>query len=342
MGIIPIKSYLGLDISDLSLRIIQLKRKYKKISLSSFNEIRLEEGIIKDGKIIDQDRVVESLNILLKKPQGEKINTNMVVACLPEQKSFIKLIQFSTSSQNIDQALEKEIVKHFPYSIDEIYYDKQIIDIQNNQRYSVLVSACPKKIVDSYLSVLEKAELDPTALEVESQTLARSLISEKSSLSDVFLIIDIGLNRSTFTIANKSIIYSSFSSDKINGNSLTAAIVEELGISIKKAEEIKKSTGFKLREIKKSKDIFMNMIFEVINTNLDYFQENYSYLSIKKIILSGGGAYVKELPKLIENQIKIKTKLGNHWINIPDLPVKDNLSYSTVIGLALRDYLLDI
>jgi len=44
----------GLDISDLSLKIVKLKKKGKFFSLASFGEFPIKKGIIEKGEIKDQ------------------------------------------------------------------------------------------------------------------------------------------------------------------------------------------------------------------------------------------------------------------------------------------------
>lgn len=344
MKITPTKTFLGLDISDLSLRLVQIKHGLRTLKISSFNEMRLDKGIIKDGEIIDKEKMVEALKNLAKGHRGEKITGRRVVACLPEKKSFIKMIPVTVGQEDdLDNAMQKEVIKHIPYKLNEIYFDWQIIEKRNEQQYLVLVSACPKNIIDSYLDVIEKVKLKPLALEVESQALTRSLLDKKLPHEETSLIIDIGLDRSTFIIANKNTIYSSFATNKISGNTLTSMLAKELNISSQEAEKIKRSSGLTDARVNKVANEYIANLSNIIKQNVDYYKENFSATPLKKIILSGGGAYTKGLSKLIKQKLGATTALGDPWVNLPALKnnklIGDNLSYATVIGLALRIFL---
>src|SRR4030043_2435035 len=83
----------GLDISDLSLKIIKLKRKGKFLTLSSFLEEDIGQGIIKEGEIKDEDGLVKIIKESLPKIKGEKLKTKHVVVSLPEEKAFLQVIQ---------------------------------------------------------------------------------------------------------------------------------------------------------------------------------------------------------------------------------------------------------
>ncbi len=57
----------ALDISDLSLKIIKLKRKKNGLGLASFGEKTIKSGIIKDGEIINQEGLIKLIESKPKK-----------------------------------------------------------------------------------------------------------------------------------------------------------------------------------------------------------------------------------------------------------------------------------
>ena len=63
----------GLDISDLSLKIIKLKKRGKTFDLVSFGEEEIKPGIIKSGEIRDEEKLAEIIKESLKKVQGKKL-----------------------------------------------------------------------------------------------------------------------------------------------------------------------------------------------------------------------------------------------------------------------------
>jgi len=83
----------GLDFSDLSLKIIKLKKKGKFLSLASWGEVKIKPGIIEEGEIKNETALVEIIKEGLNKVKGEKLKTRNVVASLPEKKAFLQVIQ---------------------------------------------------------------------------------------------------------------------------------------------------------------------------------------------------------------------------------------------------------
>ena len=120
------------------------------------------------GKLLDKT---------IKTAQGEKIKTKNVITVLPEQKTFIKLIEVSTvDDDQLDEAIREEVVNHIPLNIDEVFWDWQIIK-KDSDTTKLLIGAAPKGIVNSYTSFLEKSNLIPNALEIEAAAIIRSLIN---------------------------------------------------------------------------------------------------------------------------------------------------------------------
>jgi type IV pilus assembly protein PilM len=200
---------IGLDISDFSLKFVQLSKKANKIELQSFGKTTLEKGIIENNQIKDMSLFVAKIKELIDKPKFGKITSKRVVVCLPEPKTFIKLIKISREKKLTEEQIGAEIKKYIPMSPDETYYDWQVIS-RNQEEKTVLVGVSPKIFVDQYIEAMEKAKLSLIAAEIESVAIARALLKEESSSSiespKNYGIIDIGANRSSMFVYSKNTI----------------------------------------------------------------------------------------------------------------------------------------
>ena len=172
----------GLDISDLSLKIIKLKRKGKFFDLASFGEEEIKPGIIKEGEIKNEEKLAEIIKGAIKKVKGEKIRTKYVIVSLPEEKAFLQVIQMPRmSEEDLKSAVVYEAENYIPLPIEQVYLDSQIVPpvYDHLDHFDVLIAALPKKTVDPYLSSLKSAGLKPKALEIESLAVARALIKSE-------------------------------------------------------------------------------------------------------------------------------------------------------------------
>jgi len=358
----------GLDISDLSLKIIKLKKRGKTFDLASFGEEKIRPGIIKEGEIKDEDELAEIIKEALPKVKGEKIKTKYVIASLPEEKAFLQVIPMpKMTEEDLKSAVIYEAENYIPLPIEEVYFDSQIVLPVHNHldHFDVLIAALPKKTVNPYFSSLKKAGLEPWALEIESQAIARALIKDEVSPSPV-LLIDLDQTRTSFIIfSGYSLRFTS--SIPVSAGSFTEIISKVLKISSVEAERLKIKYGLeesikleikveKSETRKKRGEIFEALIPALVDLTqqikryLEYYQTHASHehlppdgKGVSKILLCGGGANLKGLPELLSLELRIPTELGNPWINIlaegkkvSKLPFEKSLSYTTAIGLALR------
>ena len=359
----------GLDISDLSLKIIKLKKKRGVLSLASFGETEIKPGIIRAGEIKDEKKLAEIIKEAVKSVKGEKIKTKYVVASLPEEKAFLQIITLpKMSEEDLKSAVIYEAENYIPLPIDQVYLDSQIVPPVYNHldHFDVLIAALPKKTIDPYLSCLKSAGLKPGALEIESLAIGRALIKNELTTSPV-LLIDIGATRTSFIIFSGHALRFTSSIPVSSGN-FTEIISKALGIDLAEAEKLKikygleekieiKIKGEKIEKEKEKGKIFEALVpalvdlIQQIKRYLDYYQTHafHEHLppngkGVSKILLCGGGANLKGLTDFLSLQLKIPTELGNPWINIlpepqkevRELPFEESLKYTTALGLALR------
>ena len=359
----------GLDISDLSLKIIKLKKRGKFLTLASFLEEKIEPGIIKGGEIRDEKRLAEIIKEAIKKVKGEKLKTNYVVASLPEEKAYLEVIQMpKVPEEDLKSAVIYEAENYIPLPIEDVYLDSQIVPpaLNHLDHLDILIAALPKKTVDPYLSALKLAGLQPLVFEIESQAIARSLIKNETATQPL-LLIDLGATRTGFIIfSGNSLRFTS--SIPVSSGSFTEIISKNLGVSFTEAEKLKikyglgEKTKLKFENGKASLKKDRGKIFEAlipalvdliqqIKRYLDYYQTHASHehlppngKGVLKIFLCGGGANLKGLPDLLSLELKLPVELGNPWINIlPEgkreagkLSFEESLQYTTALGLALR------
>jgi type IV pilus assembly protein PilM len=356
----------GMDISDLSLKIIKLKKKGELLTLASFGESEIKPGIIKSGEIKDEEKLAEIIKEAIKKVKREKLKTKYVIASLPEEKAFLQVIQMpKMAEEDLKSAVVYEAENYIPLPIEQVYLDSQIVPPVYNHldHFDVLIAALPKKIIDPYLSSLKKAGLQPLALEIESQAIARALIKDGLTNSPV-LLIDFGATRTSFVVfSGYSLRFTS--SISVSSQHFTDLIAKNLGVNLAEAERLKIKYGLEEEiksGIKTEKKVGKGKIFEAlvpalvdliqqIKRHLDYYQTHAAHehlppngKGVSKILLCGGGANLKGLPELLTLELKIPVELGNPWINIlpepqttvKELPFEESLKYTTALGLALR------
>ncbi len=339
----------GLDLSDLSLKAVWLKREGKEDVVASYGSVNLPVGAIVDGEILKEDIVVEAVKELLEKSGPRKIRTNRVVCSLPETKAFLRILTLpKMEADEAREAIKWEIEANIPLSLDQVYYDWQILPrtlIPEKDKMNAMVVAVARSMVDQFHGILERSGLDVVGLETESIAQARSLLSESDDRKTT-LIVDLGDRRTSFLIAVGNIpVFTS--SVPLSSQSMTDAIAKGMGLSFEAAEQLKITTGLgslalPSPQLRAVKPILENLATE-IERSIDFYFTSLRYSDrIDSIILCGGGANTNGMLPYLSKRLRQNIEYGDPWVNthlagkLPLIERKRSVQYSTAIGLALR------
>jgi type IV pilus assembly protein PilM len=333
---------IGLDISDLSLKLVQLDKRRDKILIQALSKLNLPPGIVVNGVIKNRAELIKAIRKIITAPMYGKVSSEEIVACLPESKTFIKLIEIQKSPNAICDVIGCEIEKHVPLPLNEIYYDWEIIE-ELPEKYRVLIGAAPKDIVNQYTSLLDEAKLSPVALEIEPIATCRCLLKEESlyhkktansaiknnlESKQNYGIIDIGANHTCMIFYSVNTILFTVSMP-ISGEEITMKISQALNLAKEQAEKAKIICGL---DENKANGVIKDILADTL-TNLTgkikeaiVFYENYfpEHGKLNQILLCGGGANISNLTKIIGEQLPFEVKLADTLINLTETKNKFN------------------
>ncbi len=344
----PRWEYLGLDISDRSLKAVQLRRTFRgHLALKGLAHIDLPAGVITDGDIANAAQFDDYLRRLLTHPQVGTFTTTYTVASLPETKTFIKLIDIPPMApEEIGEAVRWEAEHHIPIPIEETYWDWQRVGAPTgNARLPILLGVAPKTIVDSYTAALTAAGLFPTALEIEAVAISRSLLPLAEVKSPTAtIIIDIGATRTGLILLDQGTIQFTVSLP-LSGRKITETIAQSLSLSEGEAEKAKILCGLDPKKCHGSMATILHQVMDEllarIRDAMSFYQEHFPHShTVGQVQLCGGGANFRAIDNYLAGELKLKIVRGNPWQNLEPAraPLKPSelLSFTTAIGLALR------
>ena len=341
----------GLDLSDLSVKIAQLKKGAGGIFLASYGKRDIPAGVLENGVIKNEGSLQEIIKIACREIKGARLKTKYCVVSLPETEAFVRVVQLpQMKKEELAEAIKWETESHIPLSIDEVYFDWQVIKPlkEDEMHCDVLVGALSKTLVDPYLSALKKAGLRPVAFEIESIATARSLIKNEFSAQPI-MIVDVGARRSSFIIFSGRTIHFT-ASVPIANEYFVDEISKRLSISKEEAKKIKFEYG--LSQEKGILEALRPALLELVShirKYIDFYREHglpghFENKEISKVLLCGGGASFSGFSAFLAKELKIDVEIGNPWVNIlgktpykiPNLAYEQSIGYATALGLALR------
>lgn len=336
----------GLDISDESLKYIELVNGREGVQIGRYGEMSIPPGIISSGKIKDTKKLGELLT-KLRKEKGVK----SVRVSLPEEQVYLYQMELEKEGlTNVREAIELSLEEHIPISAPEAIFDYEIIT-ETEKKLGLQVAAIPKQIIENYILIFENSLINIQAFELEAQAVSRAVIPKGDQ--DTYMIVDFGQTRTgVFIISKGAVIFTS--TLDIGGETLNNAIAKNFNVSIEEARNMKIDYGLKRNA--PNKEIFavllnsVSVLRDEIAKHFLYWQthkdeEGKTNPPIKKIILCGGDANLTGLRDYISVSMKIPVEMANVWTNIvdvkryiPEITFRKALSFATAVGLALGDF----
>ncbi|PJE73416.1 MAG: hypothetical protein COV02_02790 [Candidatus Terrybacteria bacterium CG10_big_fil_rev_8_21_14_0_10_41_10] len=335
-----------LDISDRSIKYIELRNKKDNITVERFGAYSVPQGLVENGEIKDKEKMVDLLKSIKL-----KLGSVYVIASLPEEKAFLSRIKLP--KMEIDEmrnSIELQLDEHVPLSAKEAVFDFEVVNYSREDGHAdVNLVAFPKYFVNGYRDLFTEAGFVPIVFEMEAQAFARAIVPRTND--SAIMVIDFGRTRTTFAIVSVGKVHFT-TTIKASGEDVKKAIMKNLQVDQFEADGLKREEGI-LNE-KADQKVFVSAMPTIEAIKDEALKQIYYWDSkneegeaseIKKVLLCGGEASLKGLAEYLGRSIGIKTEIGNPWVNvssfdkyIPSIEKNVSLLYSTAIGLALRQF----
>jgi type IV pilus assembly protein PilM len=351
------QNYVGIDLGTSSLKLVELGNEGGRPRLLTYGFVEQPTDIVKSDSQAALEQIVVTLKSVFKK---SRVSSRRVVSALPSFAVFNSILSLpAMPKKDLFSAVRWEAKKIVPMSIEEMVLDWRILRTDEGAEPSsphpavggagvgpktmkVLITAAPKTLVKRYIDIFKLADLDIISLETESFALVRSLLGRDQS---AVMVVDIGAVATEMSIILNGIPFLNRSID-VGGDTITKSIANGLTIDLDRAEQIKRDFGLAATsgssQIPRVIEFVMTNIVNEIRYILSLYQGQ-GEKPIEKIVLSGGSAFLPQLPAYLEQAVQLKTVIGDPWSNViypVELkPVLDEIGprFSVAIGLAMRE-----
>ncbi len=333
-------AYFGLDIGSSSIKLVELSGKSISLAAICANPT---------GKIgvdlvpSDQSSLIDAVKTVLV---TNKVKNKKVVVSIPESLVYTRIMSFPVmSSPELATAIRWEAEQAIPYPIDKLELSWVVMYRPKNnsstEKVKVLVVAVPSKISDAYVNFLDLLGLEVVRVENEAVSLVRSLLISRKT-SGVSLIVDIGYSNTKMVVADSLQIYIDYLSS-LGGMAFTRIVAEAFKLAVGQAEEYKRAYGldrtrFEGKLFSAMEPVLSGLIGDIKKVIASYLS-SYPDRKIDRLILSGGGAYLKGLVPVLTSQTGLEVGIGNAFEGLKVLENIRNLGtvYSVATGLATEE-----
>jgi type IV pilus assembly protein PilM len=338
--------FLGIDIGDSSLKMVELKKKGQKILLSNY---AFSENVseINFNHVDDINYLAQAITKVMKEAG---IKAKRATVSLPTFAVFSSIINIANADKNtLASGVNEEAKKVIPLPLEEMILDWKVIPDKNGKtpvsgNVQVFLTGSPKKLVRKYIDVFKQAGIILASLETETFSLVRSLIGDDKA---PMMIVEIGANSTDLSIVKDSIPVLNRSLT-VCASTVTKALAAKLGMTYAQAEQFKLDLSFSLNADASQEDLpqLITKTLEPIITEMQYlidFYRSQNDENLEKIILSGGGSLFLNLADYFSKRLNIKVIIGNPWsrVEYPQeiRPVLEEVGpkLAVAIGLAMRE-----
>lgn len=336
---------IGLDIGSRTLKAAEIIDTKKGPRLKKFGTVDIPPGLIEDGAINDSEKVAEYIRQLFKE---NKLMERNVAVSIGGFSVIVKKIYVQKMDENkLQETIQFEAEQYIPFDISDVNLDFQILGENENNpnQMSVFLVAAKKEMVNEYINLVQMAGLNPCIIDVETFALQNIFEFNYDATNENIALIDIGASKTSLNILKGS--SSLFMRDVSLGcGQINQKIVSLAGCALDEAEQIKLGSKDEKISPEDLKEIVSSVVSDwcaEIKRALDFFYSTYPDDVITKIMLSGGGANIKEFRQRLAMETSAEVELIDPFNkleladNLDSLYLKKIAPQAAIsMGLALR------
>ncbi len=308
----------GLDIGSKTLKVVDLVETKSGHSLKKIGLLDVPPGVIEEGVIKDPEVAADLIRQLFK---NFGVREQNVAISIGGYSIIVKKINVQTmTEEQLQETIQFEAEQYIPFDIADVNLDFQILGENENNpnQMSVLLVAAKKEMVNDYIDLVQMAGLNPCIIDVDAFALQNIFEMNYALEDENVALIDIGASKTTLNILKGTT--SVFMRDVSLGcGQINQKIVSMADCSMEEAEEIK----FGEQPDKVGEEDLNEIISSVvadwcteIRRALDFFNSTYPEDQIRRIVLSGGGANIKDFRNLLASETSADVEIINPFANI--------------------------
>jgi type IV pilus assembly protein PilM len=340
------ESVLGVDIGSSSLKVVQLRKVGGKAILETYGELALGPyggADVGQATNLPPEQISETLRDLLREA---KVTTKNCGVSIPFARSLLSLVELPYRKNKEEQKtiIELEARKYIPVPMSEVQLDWFVVpkvgpkEAEGEQQtVEVLIVAVHNDELALLQEVMKGAELAASFYEIEIFSTIRAVVDEPVK---PVLVLDIGAASTKIYVVEQGVV--AFSHSISTGSQdITRAIAVSSGVSISRAEAVKKEEGISSDSKTGGPDLVFSRIFSEARRVLMQFETSHKK-TIASIVLTGGGGVTRSLSAYAKNIFSIDVHVANPFIKTEApafmRPILEDIGpeFAVAVGLALR------
>lgn len=341
---------LSIDLGSNSIKAVEGKLQRNVINVNKFIEVATPEGAIIDGKIANEELIINVLERLIRE---NNIKAKDVIFTTNSSSIINRDILIpSVAEDEMDTVVKYEIQQYLPINLDDYVIQFIILDEivdDNGMKLKINVTAFPERMALAYYDVINSLELNPYSLDVTYNAISKIANYGEYTLTDGQVIggtvafVDMGATAIDVSIIkNGKLDFTRML--KIGGDNIDYALSERLNTAQRLKDIIKSKEAdlLKFNEGNTQIEIIKEVIDEILEEleRIIQFYKNKSKSDIDSIYIFGGVSSIKNIDIYLEEKLNIKVSKINEIKNVnlgnDALFTEDVSLYLNAIGAIIR------
>lgn len=289
-------SVVGIDIGSAAVRAVEVSDSGKATpTLARFHEVRLPEGAVSRGEVLEPNTVAGALKELWS--VGGFKSKNVVLGMGNHRVLARDLAVPKASMKRIRESLPFQVQDMLPVPVADALLDFYPISESEGDtgpQINGLLIAAVKEAVSGNVRAVELAGLTPVEVDLIPFALARA-IYDRSSTDGALVQIDVGAGTTSVVITIAG-VPQFVRLIPTGGEDLTQALILRLAVDAEQAEALKRSVGLSAQPTLDNqaavaiiREVTTELLSSLRNT-VNYFTNTRHNVTVTRIVLTGGGS----------------------------------------------------
>jgi type IV pilus assembly protein PilM len=332
----------GLDIGKSALKAVKLRPTNEGLEILAVEYIRYP---IEDDEDERNEQVADAMRQFMAKHKG--VARDSVVVGLAGLHAFSRFINLPpVEKSKVAQLVRLEAQQQIPFPIGEVNWDFVRLPQEDpDEEIEVGIFATRTELVDGFLADMHEANIRPDIVTIAPLAIYNFIRANGEDEEGAAIILDIGAEHTDLVIVDGERFW--IRNLRIAGNDITKALAERFKVPFAEAEKLKRSSS-KSAQAKKifgtMEPVLKDLVGE-IHRSVGFFKSQADGLSVKRMVLMGDGAKLKNLPKFLRQQLRYKVSrvqqlAEDRFVIDPDVDLdilkKHLLGFGVAMGLAVQ------
>ncbi|HWI51059.1 MAG TPA: type IV pilus assembly protein PilM [Symbiobacteriaceae bacterium] len=302
------RTSVGIDFGAGALKIAQIRWTRQGPRLENFAVVPVAPGQMDEGAIRDPGEMAELLRNTIA---AMGLTQNVVGTCVGGPNILVRHINLpKVSSEDLRAAMKFEAPQHLPIPEDQMIYDftpvPEVTGIPEHQT-AVFLTGTHKKLIDSFITTLNRAGLRPTAIELDCLTVHRALESMglvPHGNQAPLVLLDFGELATRVSIVRYGVPMLQ-RSIPTGLHHLRVALADTLHISASEAENALRLQGVDQdSNLTSAVSPWLNSLMESVGRSIEFFLIQNRGATLERVFLTGGGAMLPSLADVLTTHVQ--------------------------------------